>query len=367
MDNEKAKSKHDSRSSIWDTVVEYGKEHSIAAEANNDKYSLTGEEDLLSIIREKHIDWLRGQYEPTIEDFDLFVKDEDFYDSDLYAEYRREEVIEFSKRHNEIYNPSEEEVRRAALPFVDIIYKNADELSEVGAKFEIDRELGIETAVNFFSKCFGIEIPPRIEIVDNENDSDGSYRNYDNTLKINCACGIQTHKMLNTIAHEVWHAHQHACGDKRYEENFSHYFKASMDGSGYCNQLVEREAFLVGDEIENFYIKLRVPIVFAKMADDTEAIEKWNRRFDEWVDDKYSPPDSDEDDAWIKMAVGRMCHSGISLDDFSEEDPFDAREYCLNESYKEAHSALARDNYPPSKPKKGFLKQLFKNRKGLRK
>ena len=382
MDGEKVRSMHNSQNSVWDTVVEYGKEQSMVVGANKNMYSLVGEEDPLSIIRKKHIDWLRGEYKPTSEDFDLFEEDEDFYNSDLYVQYRKEEVLEFSKQHHEIYNPSEKEVQKGVLPFMDIIRRNKDKLLKVGSEFEVNRVSGIKVAVEFFSRCFGVEDVPRIEIVDDEYSSDGSYGHHNNTLTVNIGMiGFQTSNILNTIAHEVWHAHQYVCGDVRYEDNFNHYFKPSMDTSGYVNQLVEKEAFMVGKEVRRLYNNLRAPIIFARMMDDTEEIEKWNRRFDEWVDDyKFNPPDSDEDDAWIKMAVARMRRSGISLDDFSEEDPFEAVRYCVNEEFKETNSALAYDypplktnsalayDYPPLRaPKMSFLKRLFKNRKGAKK
>lgn len=358
MDSEKIK--NDFQDSAWDDLADYGKEHPMTEKANQAERDLVGEEDSLSVIRKKRIDWYREEYDPTDEDYRAFEKDEDFFHSDIYLEYRKEEIFEFSKQHDEIYHPSEEEVQKGVLPFMDVIHKNSGELLEIGAKFEVNRELGIETAVSFFSKCFGVEDAPRIEIEDDKHGTDGGYVEYDNTITINVGLiGSQTSTILGVIAHEIWHAHQHVCGDKRYDDNLNNYIRACMDTSGYVNQLVEQEAFLVGDEVNDFYNRIRAPIIFERMMNDTEEIEKWNKRFYEWIDNyKFSPPGSDDDDAWNKMAIARMCSSGVSLDDFSEEDPFDPVRYCGNEEYKETTPILARDDYPPIKTKKPDKKNI---------
>lgn len=62
---------------------------------------------------------------------------------------------------------------------------------------------------------------------------------------------------LNTIAHEMWHAHQLDLADygndnrsRIYDRNFNCYFPSEENDELYERQLIEEEAFYFGDKIE---------------------------------------------------------------------------------------------------------------------
>ena len=61
---------------------------------------------------------------------------------------------------------------------------------------------------------------------------------------------------INTVAHEMWHAHQHYGFDvdpemmARYRRNWAVYISARMDYVMYREQLTEREAFMFGGMVE---------------------------------------------------------------------------------------------------------------------
>ena len=53
----------------------------------------------------------------------------------------------------------------------------------------------------------------------------------------------------DTVAHELWHAHQHECADHpssardyQYQYNFENYIRPEMGHEAYENQLIEAEA-----------------------------------------------------------------------------------------------------------------------------
>ncbi len=96
----------------------------------------------------------------------------------------------------------------------------------------------------------GFENPPKIEYYNNERKGDfGGYDSTANTLYINEYMLYNSDEAADTIAHELWHAHQHECAenpqsalDYQYQYNFENYIPPELGQEEYESQLVEAEA-----------------------------------------------------------------------------------------------------------------------------
>ncbi len=103
---------------------------------------------------------------------------------------------------------------------------------------------------NHVTADIGIENPP--EIVFRDDMPDGPYGGYisdSNTMEINVNMLDDSVEAADTIAHELWHAHQQEIADdpsnpraEEYQEGFDNYISPEYDFEGYQNQMVEAEA-----------------------------------------------------------------------------------------------------------------------------
>lgn len=103
---------------------------------------------------------------------------------------------------------------------------------------------------NFVAVDTGNENPP--EIVFRDDMPDGSYGGYNpasNTMEINVNMLDDSSEAADTIAHEMWHAHQQQAANDpsnpraaEYQEGFENYISPEFDFEGYQNQMVEAEA-----------------------------------------------------------------------------------------------------------------------------
>jgi len=92
--------------------------------------------------------------------------------------------------------------------------------------------------------------PPEIVFRDDMNDGQyGGYNPGTNTLEININMIGNSAEAADTIAHEMWHAHQQQCAldptsekGREYQEGFDNYISPEYDFEGYQNQMVEAEA-----------------------------------------------------------------------------------------------------------------------------
>lgn len=102
----------------------------------------------------------------------------------------------------------------------------------------------------------GLQNPPVVEFFNGPNDSCGAYNFASNTITINRALFYDPAEVVDTIAHETWHAYQHQRAnmmetkqDYLYKLNFDNYLSPVTLGDGkylfftdYQEQLVEAEA-----------------------------------------------------------------------------------------------------------------------------
>ena len=96
----------------------------------------------------------------------------------------------------------------------------------------------------------GNENPPEIIFRDDMNDGEyGGYNPETNTLEVNENMLDDSAEAADTVAHEMWHAHQQQCAmdptsekGREYQEGFDNYISPEYDFEGYENQMVEAEA-----------------------------------------------------------------------------------------------------------------------------
>jgi len=103
---------------------------------------------------------------------------------------------------------------------------------------------------DYVADATGNENPPEIVFRNDMNDGEyGGYNPGTNTLEINENMLDNSTEAADTIAHEMWHAHQQQCTldptsekGREYQEGFDNYISAEYDYEGYQNQMVEAEA-----------------------------------------------------------------------------------------------------------------------------
>jgi hypothetical protein len=113
-----------------------------------------------------------------------------------------------------------------------------------------EQKQSITDLADFVAADTGNENPP--EIVFRDDMPDGSYGGYSpdtNTIEINVNMLDDNVEAADTIAHEMWHAHQEQTAKDpnnpravEYQEGFDNYISPEYDFEGYENQMVEAEA-----------------------------------------------------------------------------------------------------------------------------
>ncbi len=168
------------------------------------------------------------------------------------------EVSEIDVNYDEIYEEIASEALEQGYKDIDI-EANAEFLEQSLEKFEEDTWQTLEIyeqreAINelsdYIKDIIGFENPPKIEYY--HSTREGEYGGYDpttNTLHINEYMLYNSKEAADTVAHELWHAHQQECAlqpksarDYQYQYNFDNYISPEYGFEQYQNQLVEAEA-----------------------------------------------------------------------------------------------------------------------------
>lgn len=201
-------------------------------------------------------------YMPT--DWDVVAENlmEDENVDEIVDEQQFEEEISELSEVDVDYETIYEEIENEALAegYKDInIEENAEALEESLESFEEDtwqnlelyeQREAIDGLSNYIKDIIGFENPPAIEYYNSTRE--GEYGGYDpatNTLHINEYMLYNSTEAADTIAHELWHAHQQECAsnpksarDYQYQYNFENYISPEYGFEQYQNQLVEAEA-----------------------------------------------------------------------------------------------------------------------------
>ena len=132
---------------------------------------------------------------------------------------------------------------------LDAILDNFQESNWSDLSLEEQKQSMADLA-DFVAADTGNENPP--EIVFRDDMPDGSYGGYSpdsNTIEINVNMLDDSNEAADTIAHEMWHAHQEQAANdpnnpraQEYQDGFDNYITPDIDFEGYENQMVEAEA-----------------------------------------------------------------------------------------------------------------------------
>lgn len=132
---------------------------------------------------------------------------------------------------------------------LDNLLDNFDEFTWEEASLNEHKE-AINNLAEYVVDSIGFKHPPKIEYYYEANEGNyGGYNTSTNTLNINEYMLYNSSEAADTIAHELWHAHQYECAedlqnprDYQYRYNFENYINPELGQEAYENQLVEAEA-----------------------------------------------------------------------------------------------------------------------------
>lgn len=197
-----------------------------------------------------------------------------------WADKAAKEWAELLVKYPDIFkNPDLDEIDKLVEETIGKIPR--DKVYEIGKLKESGRHRQADQAeIDLFVSVFGLEYRPNIEYSDKDTDCKGSYAHRLKRVEVRRKFGGRDDEdaIMNTIAHEMWHAHQHDEVDhntkrgEKYKVNNEHYQngqpgwdllggKDIIETLGnfeeaynrYRNQLLEVEAFTFGQAFADYY------------------------------------------------------------------------------------------------------------------
>lgn len=174
------------------------------------------------------------------------------------AEELSSETQELDINYDEIYENIQQEALEHGFEDVQIdadperlesSLQNFD--ASVWESFSLEEQKNtMAELADYVVDIIGFDSPPAIEYYNNAREGEfGGYDAATNTLHINEYMLYNSNEAADTIAHELWHAHQHECAmnpqnarDYQYQYNFENYISPSLGQEAYEEQLVEAEA-----------------------------------------------------------------------------------------------------------------------------
>ena len=177
-----------------------------------------------------------------------------------------ENISDIPIDYESIYEEHTDEFLQEGFQNIDI-EQNAEQLDQNLENFEPDaweqfdnteRENAISNLAEYIKDIIGFENPPAIEYYNNPQLGDyGGYNRETNTLSINQFMLFDSREAADTVAHELYHAHQYERAenpkckrDLQYRANFENYIKPQYGQEAYENQLVEAEAHAFAAQIK---------------------------------------------------------------------------------------------------------------------
>ena len=284
----------DSPETVWDEMSTYRLKHPFLGNDGQDIQMEEGPKPELTlpldVVRKIHVDYLAGTYIPSREEWHLIFKDDSFYSSKEYLQFRENEIDDVSRKNAEIYAPSDELIQRNIQPYVESIREDCAILYDIGCSMEKGgvTEDNVSRLAEFFAEKFEVTILPKISLVKETDDGcNGYYIDSKNEMVIRIDKTRSVAQIIGTISHEMWHVHQYKSEKTEYGINFDYYYESSMDYDKYCNQLVEKEAFALGDSISDIYRRL-------DLEKHPERIPDLRRKYKEWIGERYCPDETED-------------------------------------------------------------------------
>ena len=219
----------------------------VAAELQEEKNDITEDmEDEFDVSVDGDI-----QEKPTDENVSEML-DEASYQTTV------ENMTDIPIDYESIYEEHTDEFLQEDFQNIDI-ERDLEQLNQNLENFEPDaweqfdnteRENAISNLAEYIKDAIGFENPPAIEYYNNPQMGDyGGYNRETNTLSINQFMLFDSKEAADTVAHELYHAHQYERAenpqcerDLQYRANFENYIKPQYGQETYENQLVEAEA-----------------------------------------------------------------------------------------------------------------------------
>lgn len=179
-------------------------------------------------------------------------------DIEQEVEQTNAELQEMNINYDEIYEGVQQEALEESFANVNIDLDSErldTSLENFNAStwenLSLDEQKGsMEYLADYVTDVIGFDNPPNIEYYNNEQEGDfGCYDSSTNTLHINEYMLYNSDEAADTIAHELWHAHQYERAnnpkntrDYQYQYNFENYIPPELGQEAYESQLVEAEA-----------------------------------------------------------------------------------------------------------------------------
>ena len=232
-------------------------------------------------------------FEKFIKGYELLTDDEWAYLLDNWDEYlnspakksfKRDLVRDVASERPDIFSPSDERVKRATDPFIDMVKGDFDRLYELGEELRGDNlEEIVPRIAEYFAEKFEVPNMPDVAIKHIKNNRRrGTYNKDKNLITINVNNRRSVAGIIGTIAHETWHARQHQSGEQIYIDNDICYCPSKVDYDLYRKQILEREASRVGVQIGNMCRR-------ETLARYPQLIPVLRKRYWPWVTGKYNP------------------------------------------------------------------------------
>lgn len=212
--------------------------------------------------------------------------------------------------HPDVFNPSIESVKVTTEPFLELIRQDTEGLIDIAQKLESGKmnQESLESATAFFCEKFGVRTVPTVESFTDDSKCKGKYNQFLNHIRI---CRPESYSIgnltdvINSIAHEVWHAHQQQLQTEQHEDsdnnelankyrlNNAYPQNSSIDYDAYRNQIVEKEAFHIGDEVEDIYNR-------AYLSTHPGQVKFLRKKHAAWIRNEYDP---EQDGLNYKMLI----------------------------------------------------------------
>lgn len=225
----------------------------------NAEYERLDRGDTSSNVYHQPLDWEEVSNSLSVEQTEQIIEDiSNELEIEQAIEQPNAELQELNINYDEIYESIQQEALEESFAdiHIDVDPERLDNSLEnfninTWENLTLDEQKGsMETLADYVVDVIGFENPPKIEYYDNEQEGDfGGYNSSTNTLRINEYMLYNSDEAADTIAHELWHAHQYECAinpqnarDYQYQYNFENYIPPELGQEAYESQLVEAEA-----------------------------------------------------------------------------------------------------------------------------
>lgn len=225
----------------------------------NNEYESLDRGDISSNIYNQPTNWEEVATSLSFEEGEQICQDvSGELEIDREVEHSNAELQELSIDYDEIYGDIQQEAIEESFADIHIdanpkrLENSLDSFNEgTWRNLTLDEQKdSMETLADYVIDVIGFKNPPTIDYYNNMQEGDfGGYDPSTNTLHVNEYLLFDSKEAADTIAHELWHAHQHECAinpqkprDYQYQYNFQNYIPPELGQEAYESQLVEAEA-----------------------------------------------------------------------------------------------------------------------------